>query len=209
MRAQRTPGRPRGFDLDATLDVIKELFWRRGFEAVSLADIMAATGLRKASLYAAYGDKLAMYRKALARYDAEEVTQILTVLSAPGAPRTRLEAFMDAPLIAAFDDADGRGCFLCNAAAERAAEDPGAAATIRKAFDRLERGLARVVSQLDPQAPPKDAAAAAAACLAAYAGLRVMARAGIARTTLEGARDRVLASLPAAAPSPASAPGGP
>ncbi|MEO0819109.1 MAG: TetR/AcrR family transcriptional regulator [Pseudomonadota bacterium] len=196
MREHRTPGRPRGFDIEATLDVIKALFWERGFEAVSLADIAAATGLRKGSLYAAYGDKQAMYLKALARYEAGEVAATIAALQGPGEPRARLQAFLDGPIRAAYDAGDGRGCFLCNAAADRALVDPDAAAIVRAGFERMEQAVAAVAAELDPALSPETAAAVAAACVTAYAGLRVLARAEMARASLEAARDRVLAALP-------------
>ena len=196
MREHRTRGRPRGFDLDATLDVIKNLFWERGYAAVSLADIVSATGLRKGSLYTAYGDKQAMYLKALARYDAGQVAQTVAALRAPDDPRVRIRAFLDAPIAIAYDGADGRGCFLCNAAADRVAQDPEAVVLIRKGFERIERALTTTVSELDQGLPTDKTAAIAAECLAAYVGLRVMARSGLRRSILEAARDRVMAGLP-------------
>ncbi|MEL6317125.1 MAG: TetR/AcrR family transcriptional regulator [Pseudomonadota bacterium] len=198
MREHRSPGRPRGFDADATLDVIKDLFWARGYEAVSLADVMAATGLRKGSLYAAYGDKRAMYLKALARYDAEQVAETVAALRAPTPPRLRIARFLDAPVAAAYDGADDRGCFLCNAAADRAAEDPDAAALVRTGFEKIERALIDTLAELAPDARRASLASSAAELLVAYSGLRLMARTGLRRDILDAARDRLLAGLPGA-----------
>ena len=57
MREELAPGRPREFDETQVLRQIMKLFWRGGYEGVSLSDIMTETGLKKGSLYAAYGDK--------------------------------------------------------------------------------------------------------------------------------------------------------
>lgn len=192
---ERAPGRPRGFDLDATLEIIMDLFWARGYEAVSLADITAATGLRKGSLYTAYGDKQSMYLKALARYDAKQVRHAVDTLRGPSAAYERLRAFLTAP-IAASGATDERGCFLCNASADRAAQDPEAAAIIRDGFEKIERALTLTVSELAPDLAPEAADRAAAACLAIYAGLRVMARSGVPLSMLKAARDNALAGLP-------------
>lgn len=196
MREDRLPGRPREFDLDATLDHIKDLFWDRGYDAVSLADLMEATGLQKGSLYKAYGDKRSMYLKALARYNSEQVSETVAALNADGDARSRISAFLEAPILAAYDAMDGRGCFLCNAAADRAVEDPDAASEIRTGFSKIQRAVGAALSDLDGTMTFEEADARAAECLTVYSGLRVLARAGLSRNMLEAARDRVLAGLP-------------
>lgn len=74
MRAmERTPksrgGRPRGFDREAAIDVALRLFWRHGYEGVSIADLTAAIGVAAPSLYAAFGSKADLYRAALLRFE--------------------------------------------------------------------------------------------------------------------------------------------
>lgn len=66
--AKRTPGRPRGFDRDVALDRALELFWARGYEGTSVADLTAAMGVTPPSLYAAFGSKAELYGAALERY---------------------------------------------------------------------------------------------------------------------------------------------
>ena len=61
-------GRPRQFDEDLALDSAMQAFWAKGYEATSLADLMAATGLHKGSLYQAFGDKHSLFIRALNRY---------------------------------------------------------------------------------------------------------------------------------------------
>ena len=64
-------GRPREFDLDKALDRALEVFWRKGYEGSSIADLTAAMGINPPSLYAAFGNKEDLFRKALDRYVAE------------------------------------------------------------------------------------------------------------------------------------------
>ncbi|MFF0494217.1 TetR/AcrR family transcriptional regulator [Nocardia sp. NPDC004068] len=61
-------GRPRSFDADIALDRALELFWRHGYEGTSLADLTAAMGINKPSLYATFGNKEELFAKVLARY---------------------------------------------------------------------------------------------------------------------------------------------
>ncbi|MEM6421799.1 MAG: TetR/AcrR family transcriptional regulator [Pseudomonadota bacterium] len=193
MRDDTGPGRPRGFDEDAVLDVITDLFRTRGYEAVSLADIMAATGLRKGSLYAAYGDKRAMYLKALARYEGHGVLRTAATLVAGDDPATALRDFLDVAMTPPAAEGEGRGCFLCNASADQAAADPAVAAIIRQGFDRLHRAIDTALASLDPTPAAPERAIWAAQILSTYAGLRMLARAGIDRSVMAAARDAALA----------------
>jgi AcrR family transcriptional regulator len=61
-------GRPREFEVDKALDVALQVFWRKGYEGASMADLTEAMGITKPSLYAAFGNKEELFRKALDRY---------------------------------------------------------------------------------------------------------------------------------------------
>ena len=61
-------GRPREFDAEKALDAALEVFWRKGYEGASLPDLTEAMGINRPSLYAAFGNKEALFRKVIARY---------------------------------------------------------------------------------------------------------------------------------------------
>ena len=61
-------GRPIGFDKDAALEAAMLLFWERGYEGASMADLTRAMGLNPSSIYAAFGDKHALFQLAVKRY---------------------------------------------------------------------------------------------------------------------------------------------
>lgn len=61
-------GRPRSFDPEKALDRALRVFWRKGYEGASLSDLTKAMGINRPSLYAAFGDKEALFRKVLDRY---------------------------------------------------------------------------------------------------------------------------------------------
>src|SRR5690242_20201777 len=61
-------GRPRAFDSDAALDRAMEVFWSKGYEGTSMSDLTQAMGINRPSLYAAFGDKESLFRRAIERY---------------------------------------------------------------------------------------------------------------------------------------------
>jgi AcrR family transcriptional regulator len=194
MNTTRAVGRPRGFDESKVLGQIMDLFWMQGFHGTSLAAIEQTTGLKKQSLYAAFGDKHSMYLKALANYEHIVIDAAGTALRGSGPPLKRISDFLSAPINAAFDKGDTRGCFLCNASADRAALDPETEQLVERGFMKLEAALARALADETPHERQADHSEQARLFLAVYSGLRVMAQSGMARNHLESARDLALAS---------------
>src|SRR6266404_2363210 len=67
-RSRGLLGRPRAFDIEKTLERALQVFWEKGYEGSSLSDLTEAMGINRPSLYAAFGNKEALFRKALDRY---------------------------------------------------------------------------------------------------------------------------------------------
>ncbi|MCR9080682.1 MAG: TetR/AcrR family transcriptional regulator [Hyphomonadaceae bacterium] len=179
MRDRSSPGRPREFDDTEALRKIMTLFWKQGFEGVSLSQIMAATGLQKASLYAAFGDKRSMYLKALEQYHAETVTGAARALKDPGVLATdRIRAFLTAP-IAAAENQDRSGCFLCNASADQAGLDVQTEAQVQRGFTALASALETPLAELNHALSRADLETRAHMLLGLYSGFRIMARSGV------------------------------
>ena len=63
-------GRPRAFDMDQALDQALDVFWEKGYEGASCRDLTEAMGINPPSLYAAFGNKERLFKKALDRYEA-------------------------------------------------------------------------------------------------------------------------------------------
>lgn len=78
-------GRPRVFDMDQALDKALEIFWEKGYEGASLAELTQALGINKPSMYAAFGNKEALFKKALERYSNGPVVFINEVIKEPTA----------------------------------------------------------------------------------------------------------------------------
>lgn len=188
----QNPGRPRGFDPDETLSKIMQLFWEHGYEATGLSDIIAATGLGKASLYATFGNKQSMYLKALAQYDSLMVDAAVSMLRSSDRPAlARIDAFVASPINAVRDHADRRGCFLCNASADRASLDDDTAALVRQGYAKMGGAIAYALSEVDGDTDP----AQSQLILTVYSGLRVMARSGMPVETLTLAKNALMDTL--------------
>jgi AcrR family transcriptional regulator len=78
-------GRPRAFDMDQALDRALDVFWRKGYEGATLCDLTAAMGINPPSLYAAFGNKEGLFRKALDRYGEIRTAYWAKALEAPTA----------------------------------------------------------------------------------------------------------------------------
>jgi len=82
---KRSAGRPRSFDSEKALEAAMRVFWRRGYEGASLADLTRAMKINRPSLYATFGDKEELFRKSLARYSRGPMAYMREALKQPTA----------------------------------------------------------------------------------------------------------------------------
>src|SRR5882724_9224474 len=78
-------GRPREFDIEQALERALQVFWRKGYEGASLADLTDAMGINRPSLYAAFGNKEELFRKVVDRYADGPAAYARLALDAPTA----------------------------------------------------------------------------------------------------------------------------
>ncbi len=102
-------GRPREFDTEHALDQALALFWRNGYEGTSLAALTDAVGVTPTSLYAAFGNKEALFRKALDLYEREKLAYIGEALAAPTS-REVAERLLTGALEMQTSECEPRGC---------------------------------------------------------------------------------------------------
>ncbi len=127
----------RQFDEDVALGQIMEAFWREGFQATSIDDLVAATGLKRASLYAAFGDKEAMFLAAYRRYLEAHEEPLLALLEAPDI-REALAAVFDRVLEDLDEPGHPPGCLIANSFAEVAGRGDAIEQIVRRTFVRAE-----------------------------------------------------------------------
>src|SRR3982750_3702616 len=110
-----SPGRPRQFNPDHALDAALLLFWRYGYEGTSMAALTKAMGINVPSLYAAFGNKEALFRKALDRYLRRPASYLPKALKAPTARRAAEQLFRGA-IDMVTDPRHPDGCLLVQGA---------------------------------------------------------------------------------------------
>ncbi|WP_408588935.1 TetR/AcrR family transcriptional regulator, partial [Novosphingobium sp.] len=102
-------GRPRQFCADTALAAALQVFWKRGYEGASMAELTDAMGITKPSLYACFGNKEALFRKALDLYERDKLAYVQTALEAPTA-KAVAERFLHGALSLQSGGDDPRGC---------------------------------------------------------------------------------------------------
>jgi AcrR family transcriptional regulator len=102
-------GRPRSFDVDRALDRALQVFWRKGYEGASLPELTRAMGINRPSMYAAFGNKAALFRKVLDRYAQGPAHYVCAAIEAPTA-REVFERILRGAVKMAADPRNPKGC---------------------------------------------------------------------------------------------------
>ncbi|BBX38096.1 transcriptional regulator [Mycolicibacterium mageritense DSM 44476 = CIP 104973] len=127
-------GRPRAYDPERAVRDARDVFWRNGYAATSLDDLAAGMGMNRPSIYAAFGDKRALYLRAAADYGEASRASLARALAGPGSLRDVLYATYRGARDFYLTDA-ARGCFLIGTAVTEANRDPDVQAIVDSTFD--------------------------------------------------------------------------
>lgn len=197
----RERGRPRTFDIDEALDRALEVFWKHGFQDASLLELTEVMGLSKPSLYAAFGDKEALYLKALERYAALLVTRHAVHLDEEADGRRAIVRFLKSLATMLADPELPGGCFIINGTADLGGSSTPASVemALRKALQGSEMLLLKRLrrAEEDGHLPPGATPASLASLYAALvAGLAVQAKSGAAKSKLFTVIDTAMAAWP-------------
>jgi len=194
-------GRHRQFDVDKALDAALCVFWRKGYEGASYTDLTEAAGVERPALYSAFGNKEALFRRALERYCEQHQRFIPEALAMPTA-REVAAHLLHGSVELTTRSAEHTGCFFVNgvmagsdeAEPVRQALIEARAAGEAKLRERFER--AKAEGDLPETAKP---AALAAFLMAVLHGMAVQAKAGFSRDMLQAVAEQALASWPSSA----------
>jgi AcrR family transcriptional regulator len=161
------------------LDAARDVFWARGYAGASYEQITEATGLQKPSLYAAFGDKQALFLAVLDRYQEGLLSHARRILGQPGTAREVIAVWLEGFAPVCSGQRGARGCLSVNTLVDGVGRDTAVGASV-DAYGRELEGLLRARLEVGAQAGELpagfDTAGAAHALAAGYNGLMVMAR---------------------------------
>lgn len=195
-----TRGRPREFDPEIALGAALRVFWKRGYENASLSELTEAMGISKPSLYACYGNKEALFRKALDLYERDKLSYVSTALQAPTA-RGVAENLLRGALTLHCGDGNPQACLgvisvvACGVEAESIRGDVIARRASSEAALVCRLRQAREAGDLPAGVDPRGLASYLTTVLQ---GLSVKASSGAPRETLEAIVETTLAMWPSA-----------
>jgi TetR/AcrR family transcriptional regulator, transcriptional repressor for nem operon len=180
--------RPREFDEDDVLERAMQVFWRRGYQATSLGDLLEAMHLSKSSFYETFGTKRDLLLTALRRYAGSGMSGVIAPLLRKDASRPEIEETLRKMVRHARSAEGRRGCLINSTLAEVAPHDEVVFAATREALAQLESILTAAVArgQGKGEITTKEDARAIARFLAnAIGGLNLAAKARPDRATLD------------------------
>ncbi len=175
--------RPRAFDLDEALDQAQRVFWERGYDATTTAELAAAMGIQKGSLFHAFGDKRSLFVETLRRYMEKLKADLIERVSANRDPLGALQDWVEYRVNILASEEGRAGCFGVNSSVGLAARDSELADLMadywnqfmdyfRRTIDRAQQ-IGHVRHDLDPKV-------LAHLLLVNMAGMNVIARQGLA-----------------------------
>lgn len=191
-------GRPREFDTDQALDAAMALFWRHGYEGASLAALSEAMDIHLPSLYAAFGNKQALFTQVVDRYIQQPASYLHKAIAQPTA-RAVAERALSGAINMVMKPGAGDGCLLVHGAlaaspgaeamrAQLSKRRAGAEAAVR---DRFER--AKAEGDLPPDSDPTQLARY---LMTVIWGLSVQAAGGANRRQLKQVAEVALQAWP-------------
>lgn len=188
-------GRPRAYDPEAALDSVLEVFWRAGYSA-SLDDICEATGMNRPSVYAAFGDKRALFLRAIERYREISRGHMRDSLGGDRPIRDKLKGAYDRALNLYYSGADTPlGCFMVGAVVNEAVGDPEIRAAFAEGLKQFDRGFQEQLRKAQAAgeiSPGKDVETLGQLASSALYYLATRSRAGEERAALENFVDKTI-----------------
>lgn len=195
-------GRPWSFDRDKAVETAMRLFWRHGYDGVSIGDLTKAIGIAPPSLYAAFGNKAALYGEAVLRYEQTvgwlDMTAIRSASSLAGAVRALLER-----AVKSVTDPDLEpGCMVSSGMITC---PPEHAPLARDAAARRDAMRERIAEALRPFAGADEIRRLARHLAAVMQGISIQARDGSPPSALQDIVDDVVAGVAARFPADGAA----
>jgi len=171
--------RTKEFEIDEIADAAMYVFWRHGYAATSVQDLVEGTGLSRSSLYSTFESKQGLYQKALQRYELLTTLNNVKLLSGSGSPKALIRQLLINVVEDELNDAEHKGCLVANACLELAGHDEDVAQFVVSNLQKLQHALERLLikaQQSGEIASTQNPRALASFFLNTMQGLRVLGK---------------------------------
>jgi TetR/AcrR family transcriptional repressor of nem operon len=180
--------RPKEFDLEKAQIQAMQLFWRKGYAATSVENLVETLNLSRSSLYHTFGDKRTLFLTVLKLYSQRVIDRITRELEKAASPIAAIEALFEELAAEAGTKSGDQGCFMVNSIAELVPYDPDVTAIATNYSETLQRLLTEALRRADQEGMAKRNQTSAQ--LAAYVfnvmqGMRVLIKSGTTREELQ------------------------
>lgn len=197
MEKLATRGRPREFDIDDALGAALRVFWTKGYEGTSMSDLTDAMGITRPSLYAAFGNKEALFRQSLDLYERDKLTYIGEAIEAPTARGVAENLLFGA--VEAATGGECRGCMGVIASVACQSVEPSIRDDVNRRAESAKQAIVnRIQTAIDAGEfiGPVDAEAMTRYLMAIMQGISVQAQSGATREELRQVAEAALLSWP-------------
>lgn len=169
----------KSFDEEVALEKAMHVFWDKGFDSASIADLIEQTGVNRGSLYNAFGGKHALFVKALLKYDRDNRQANLARLEAMDNPKRAISEFFDNMVTNTLADTERKGCFLFNTVLDSSSHEAEVNEIVANGLREIEGFFRRSIEVGQARGDIRqdiDAQAKAKALLALSLAIRVLGR---------------------------------
>lgn len=189
-------GRPRTFDRADALQKAMLLFWEKGFQGASMSELTAAMGINAPSLYACFGSKEALYREALALYEAGDGADLAAAIAAAPTARAAIEVYLMRSAALFSRTGKPAGCMVVLSVIQAAGTSEAAGRALRDARGEMQGVMeARLRSAIaSGELSAAEPAAIAAFYCTVQQGMSIRARDGASRAELEAVAQGAMAA---------------
>lgn len=133
--------RTKEFETDDIADAAMQVFWRRGYAATSVQDLVDGTGLSRSSLYSTFQNKQGLYQKALQRYELLTTLNNVKLLSGSGSAKALIRQLLMNVVEDELNDSEHKGCLVANACLELAGHDADVSQFVVSNLQKLQHAL--------------------------------------------------------------------
>ncbi|RYY35622.1 MAG: TetR/AcrR family transcriptional regulator [Sphingobacteriaceae bacterium] len=177
--------RTKDFNEEEVLNKAVCLFWHKGYNGTSMQDLVDTLGISRSSLYDTFGDKYALYIKALERYQEKGNNQIAEIVNQKAPAKDIIKQLLELNSTSLLNDEQKKGCFMVNAEVEGASHDDTVKSIVCKGDQQMEAAFYQTISkgqQTGEITNKQDAMVLAKFIFNTIKGIRVTARSTADRT---------------------------